>query len=127
MPSTRSVSSTQKGNEEEDLDKPIQYSTSKAATWKAEQSFSGREKEDISPWYQPIVVCLSLAVFLIYFAILREENDVDEKLGMSLYDRVDGLEEIQLNAAIKYYKENDKSYNTAALEQRLAEIQRMKK
>lgn len=36
------------------------------------------------PDYQPPIVLISLAVFLIYFCILREENDIDELLYVDL-------------------------------------------
>lgn len=62
----------------------------------------------------------SIAIFLIYFCILREENDVDEKLSMSLYDRIDGLEEHQLEASIQYNRANGLS--TLELENRLKEL-----
>lgn len=35
---------------------------------------------DTAPWYQRHVLKASLAIFMIYFLILREENDIDEFL-----------------------------------------------
>ncbi len=42
-------------------------------------------------------------IFQIYFCMLREENDVDAKLGAdNLFDMVKGLEKAQLEAAITW-------------------------
>ncbi|XP_012279105.1 uncharacterized protein LOC105699003 [Orussus abietinus] len=65
---------------DEDLDAPIKYSTSEAATWEAKHSL--RNVDDDTLWYQSHVVTVSVAVFLIYFLMLREENDIDR-----LFDR----------------------------------------
>lgn len=62
---------------------------------------------DDVPWFQTYVVCGSVAIFLIYFCILREENDVDLELEKSLYDRVPGLEHTQLVINYKYNRENN--------------------
>lgn len=48
----------------------------------------------------------SVMVFMIYFCVLREESDVDGELNKSLYDRIDGMEEIQLRIVHKYNAEN---------------------
>lgn len=66
----------------------------------------------------------SLAVFLIYFCILREENDIDNKLEGSLYDHVAGLEETQIQLSINYNKEHGLA--TDALERRMAELEALK-
>lgn len=61
---------------DEEFDKPIKYSTSKAATFPAAYTNVGSDE----PWYQAPVIGISLTVFMIYFFILREENDIDEKM-----------------------------------------------
>ncbi|XP_049801721.1 uncharacterized protein LOC126236445 [Schistocerca nitens] len=99
-------------------DHPIKYTSSEAAAWKAVQARGG--EEDDRPWYQGIVISASLGIFLIYFCILREENDMDEELGKSLYDRVPGLEEQQLNVTLKYYKE--RGMDTREIETRLNQL-----
>lgn len=66
----------------------------------------GTTKYEDVPWYQTYVVCGSVAIFLIYFCILREENDVDLEFEKSLYDRVPGLESTQLVINYKYNLEN---------------------
>lgn len=53
------------------------------------------------PSYQPYVIGGSFAVFLIYFIILREENDVDQKMGIDY-----SLQSRQLKAAYEHQKRN---------------------
>ncbi|KAK4313026.1 hypothetical protein Pmani_008964 [Petrolisthes manimaculis] len=108
-------------NETIDLDKPFKFSTSRAATWKARQTFGGpKTEEEDQLWYQPFVVLLSLGVFLVYFCILREENDLDSKLNKTLYDHIEGLEEKQLELSLDY------SSDPAAIIQRLEELKAAK-
>lgn len=115
---TRAVKS-----EEQEDDTPIKYTSSRAANFKASTSRHGAVEED-RLWYEPYVLLASLAVFLIYFTIIREENDVDKELGRSLYSRVDGLEEVQLRASLRYNIENGK--DTQDIEKRLKEIEQEK-
>ncbi|XP_043258218.1 uncharacterized protein LOC122400700 [Colletes gigas] len=68
-------SKTKEDNMHDEFDKPIQYSTSKAAKWEA-----GSHRRKNQPNYQSLVVSLSLSAFCIYFGILREENDIDEMI-----------------------------------------------
>lgn len=73
------------------------------------------------PWYQPFSVVASVAVFLIYFCVLREENDVDQEFTKTLYDRIKGLEKEQLIQTYKFNKEH--GYSVADIEKRLREIE----
>jgi hypothetical protein len=59
---------------------------------------------------------------LLYFCVFREENDIDEELGKTLYDRIEGLEERQLHVALKYNSEHGK--DTSAIVERLKELQK---
>lgn len=77
--------------------------------------------EDESPWFQPYVVIGSIAIFLLYFCVLREENDLDELLGTSLYDRIEGLEQSQLRTSLKYYEESGK--DVSKIKERLQELE----
>lgn len=63
-------------NFEEELNKPVKYTTSPAHNWKAQHSRIG-SKAEFGPWYEPHVVSASLILFMVYFFILREENDLD--------------------------------------------------
>ncbi|XP_077262670.1 uncharacterized protein LOC143897705 [Temnothorax americanus] len=74
--------STALESEDDGADHPIKYSTSKAATMRIDEY---RDPiGDKYPWYQGMVISTSLAVFLGYFCILREENDIDMILGTDL-------------------------------------------
>ncbi|XP_013775663.2 uncharacterized protein LOC106460501 [Limulus polyphemus] len=84
----RSSGKTWKTEADENTDEPIQYSTSKAAKWKARDTYGGQR--DI-PDCQPLVVTLSVAVFMIYFCILREENDIDEQMKKSIFEKIPTL------------------------------------
>uniref|UniRef100_A0A2S2NX43 Uncharacterized protein n=1 Tax=Schizaphis graminum TaxID=13262 RepID=A0A2S2NX43_SCHGA len=66
-----------------ELNKPVKYTTSPAHDWKAQHSRIG-SKAEFGPWYEPHAVSLSLIVFMIYFFILREENDLDLLLDKPL-------------------------------------------
>ncbi|XP_053688530.1 uncharacterized protein LOC128737819 [Sabethes cyaneus] len=100
-------------------DESIKYFGSSAASWKAENTRSGLVNDD-SPWYQPYVVLASVAVFLIYFCILREENDIDRDLERSLYDRMPWLEHKQL--ILSYHLNKENGLSTIDIEQRMKEL-----
>ena len=98
---------------------PIKFTTS-AASGKVIKPII-RNTEEQMPWYQPYSVVGSVAVFLIYFCILREENDVDLEFTKTLYDRIKGLEKEQLLQSYKFNKEQGKSVEE--IEKRLQEIE----
>lgn len=100
-------------------EKPPEYIGSEAWKWKAENNRRGPETN--IPWFQPYIVSLSTAVFLIYFCILREENDLDVKIGNPLYVAAPQLEKSTILVAYKYNKEN--GLDTTDLEVRLKEIE----
>lgn len=98
---------------------PIKFTTS-AASKKVIRPIIKDAKEQM-PWYQPYSVVGSVAVFLIYFCILREENDVDLEFTKTLYDRIKGLEKEQLLQSYKFNKEQGNSVED--IEKRLQEIE----
>lgn len=100
-------------------EKPPEYIGSEAWKWKAENNRRGPDKD--IPWFQPYIVSLSTGVFMIYFCILREENDLDQKIGNPLYVAAPQLEKSTLLVAYKYNKEN--GLDTTDLEARLKEIE----
>ncbi|XP_022916783.1 uncharacterized protein [Onthophagus taurus] len=100
-------------------DKPIKYSMSPASKWKAEQTRSGNKNQRL--WYEPYVVIASLSAMLIYFCVLREENDIDLELQKSLYARIEGLEEHQLRVLLDYNKRH--GLETRDIIKRLDEIE----
>jgi len=76
--------------EDDDTDRPIKYSTSKSATMRIDEY---RDPQgDRFPWYQGYIVSASLAVFLIYFCILREENDIDLILDTDLQESLNKVQ-----------------------------------
>lgn len=105
-------------NEDDELNKPVKFSASPAAKWKAKLSRTGDSEQRL--WYEPYVILASLTVFMVYFTILREESDIDEELSRTLYSRIDGLEEKQLRLSLEYNKEHGLS--SADIESRLKEI-----
>lgn len=63
---------------------PLKYSTSKAATMRINE-YRDPYGDEV-PWYQPYSIIFSFSIFLIYFCILREENDIDLMLSNELGD-----------------------------------------
>ncbi|CAH1794683.1 unnamed protein product [Owenia fusiformis] len=100
------------------LDEPIKYSASAARQWQSQNTFGAPIGK--WPWYQPYVLAISTAVFLLYFCVFREENDLDMELGESLYSRVPGMEEQQLRISIQYNREHGAPVKD--LEKRLSEV-----
>ncbi|OAD53376.1 hypothetical protein WN48_10254 [Eufriesea mexicana] len=75
--------------ENDENDKPIKFSTSKAATHPAAYTIA-RAKQ--YPKCQPDIISLCIGALLIYFCVLREENDIDEAIVASMSPEV--LEQI---------------------------------
>ena len=103
----------------DDIEKPVRYSKTEANDWKAYDTFLA--EENTRPKYQFWILTASWVVFLVYFVVLREENDIDEHLSSSLYDHLPGLEEQQLELAICEKEEHGE--DTTALVARLKEVQ----
>lgn len=101
-------------------DKPISYTKSPASRWQAKSSRMGTDSERL--WYEPYVTLGSIAVFMIYFCILREENDIDKEFDKTLYQRIRGLEEKQLWLSLQYNEEH--GLDTTDIKKRLKEIQK---
>ena len=101
-------------------DSPVKFTTSKAAAWRASQSYGDpTPPSERAPPSQPFVVLGSLFAVLVYFCILREENDTDMHLSKPLFDRIHGLEEEQIRNALK---SNSAPSNKAELLSRLQEL-----
>lgn len=81
-------------NTSESLNEPLKYFGSNAEKIRATPEAPNAE-------YTPFIVSASLAIFLIYFCILRESNDIDEKLGRDLYDHF-GYEASRLKKTYDY-------------------------
>ena len=118
--STRSFSTPTKAPERQNFNEPIRFAGSPAASLMAKQSRSGTVDYESVPWFQVYVVVGSVAIFLVYFCILREENDIDEEMGKSLYERIPGLEQTQLIISYKYNRENN--IDNGAIIERMKEL-----
>lgn len=116
----RSFSSPAKPTESRNLNEPNKFVGSAAASWTSKQGRMGSVDYEKIPWFQMYAVVGSVAIFLIYFCILREENDIDLELEKSLYDRVPGLEQTQLILNFKFNLENDN--DNSAIEARMKEL-----
>lgn len=113
-----SKSNNKSGLSDEELHKPIDYLQSPAAQWKAQWSAGGTK--DTSPWIESWSVLASIAVFMIYFGILREENDIDDMLRQPLNEHVPGLEEQTLITSFLYSAKHGQ--DTKAVEARMREL-----
>lgn len=103
----------EKHSDDDDPNKPILFFGSAAEQIRATPIAPER------PYYTPYIVNISLMVFLIYFCILREENDIDEILGRDLYENF-GDEAARLKKAYDYNIKNN--LPTAEIVNRLREI-----
>lgn len=112
----------QPDNKEEEIsDEPVKFSTSSARSHSAYETFLIKRN---APWYQSYVVLGCTSAFLLYFLVLREENDLDEEIGKSLFERIPGLEEKDLLAKISNAK--SLGMDSKPFEKRLKEIQSAK-
>ncbi|XP_070492597.1 uncharacterized protein [Chironomus tepperi] len=88
-------------------EEPLKFFGSGAQTFKTKYSRVGSIDPDEIPWFQPYLVIGSVAIFMIYFCILREENDLDAQLGKSLFEQVPSLESTTLISLYKYNAEHN--------------------
>ncbi|XP_063697959.1 uncharacterized protein LOC134828899 [Culicoides brevitarsis] len=114
---SRPFASKTPDKEDHDPDKPLEYLQSKAASWKAQDS---TQYKNVAPEIEMYSIIFSVAVFMIYFCYLREENDVDETISRPLFDSVPGLEVSSLLVMHKYNFDNQKS--NKEIEARMREI-----
>lgn len=100
-------------------DEPIKFTESGAIHGIADIRRIDRDKK---PWYQGLVCAASIVVFLVYFCVLREENDVDQMFDKDLYETVHGLEVINLQVARRYYFSVGNSPEVSKIDARLKEL-----
>jgi len=105
-----------KVDDEEEKSRPVKFSTSPGYNLNPHVGVMRADKDD-TPWFQGPVIAFSLACFLIYFTMLREENDIDLQLSGKLYDKVDGLEKADVLNNIRYREEQ--GLDTTELKDRL--------
>ena len=58
---------------------PVKFSDSPAYHMKPEETFYTDTSYKL--WFEPHVMLACMSAFFLYFFVLREENDIDEKLG----------------------------------------------
>lgn len=109
-------------------DKPIKFTTSKAFAGRkvhdkfANRAGGGNSRSYKTPDIQAFSVIFSVAVFLIYFCILREENDLDE--GLAPERMLQRMEMMELKALKKQIQERRmKGQDVSAEVMRLKEIE----
>eukprot|EP00096_Caligus_rogercresseyi_P011184 TRINITY_DN4322_c0_g1_i1.p1 TRINITY_DN4322_c0_g1~~TRINITY_DN4322_c0_g1_i1.p1 ORF type:complete len:162 (+),score=48.63 TRINITY_DN4322_c0_g1_i1:41-526(+) len=107
-----------------DFDEPIKFSSSKASqserpAWMLNPKLLSR---NTSPKSQVLSIYFSLVSLLIYFCVLRKENDIDEIIFKNqLYSKVQGLEKQDLTAALNSAVLS--SDDSRAIRKRLNEIE----
>ena len=96
----RSFSLTQlaRKNEELDPNKPYSYLKSDAFKWPAKES---RQPYENKPEWQGYVISLSMAIFMIYFFILREESDVDKVFDRDLRSYFSEMSDKEFNSVMQ--------------------------
>ena len=95
-----STSTTEVKEEAVENEKPITFTKSKA--FKSKPTFINPRHEESRPRFQDLSILVSLSSFMLWFFVLREENDLDVEIGRSLYDRIDGLEKANILTSIRY-------------------------
>jgi len=110
-----------KDAEEEEDKGPVKFTTSAGHRLSPNFAYNPESESDKQPWYQFPVITISMLSLMVYFFILREDNDIDEMIGGgSLFDHVQGLEKAQLEACIMYYEKH--GLDTRDLKARLKEV-----
>jgi len=99
-------------------DGPVKFT--KSGAYNLNPLMANQARRERTPWFQGPLVAISALSCLLYFAVLREESDVDYELTGRLYDRVDGLEKADLINSIKFNEEQ--GMDTRKLKERLREI-----
>lgn len=86
-------------DDDDDTEDPIKFSTTKAYNMSYNEY---RVDTEDDPWYQPFCVMFGFAAMLIYFCILREENDIDLILNSDLEETLNRVQREKLeNERIK--------------------------
>lgn len=97
---------------------PIAFLNTRAGKWRPVDddliAHHGRPK------YQDLVISASLIVFMIYFFILREENDIDRKLTRSIDQTMYDIELAKLND--EYQRKITDNQNVDSIKERLKEM-----
>lgn len=101
--------------DEDEKPKPVPYTTSKAFSYKTAETFRTPNEGPPSQYY---FVTISVALFLVYFIFLREENDLDEKL----YTPWAGNEQILKTILLVQQKKTTDPEEVTKINERIAEL-----
>ncbi|KAG7506258.1 hypothetical protein JOB18_000480 [Solea senegalensis] len=85
--SFRRAATSKQPTDEEEKNEPVKFSTSKAGTWKVDQSMGSKYGQ---PLFKVLTVSL-LSLSFISWCVLREKTAIDGKLETQLYEHVPGL------------------------------------
>lgn len=108
----------------QDLNKPYPYIGSPAAKHTAEESRRGYkvDKDSEPPAYAQLAIFGSITVFMIYFSILREENDIDATLYRSHVEVMSDLEIELLELRRKFMHNNAKNLSNDDVIKRVKQL-----
>ncbi|XP_072167705.1 uncharacterized protein [Diadema setosum] len=81
------VKKVEDSGQEDEPDVPFKFSSSKAATWTADESFGAQYSR---PWWKVAPLSISLCIFMAW-VFLRSESDIDRELEKTLHDRLPDL------------------------------------
>merc|ERR1711990_452474 len=115
---------SQKSRDDEmdfDPDAPLKFRGSGAETYRSHQTFTTPNAKN-GPVSQAVIVPGALMVFLAYFCILREENDIDEQLGRPMVDSVPEEHKEEVMKMTIQVAVNE-GWETKELEEKLAILQ----
>ena len=98
---TTNTGNTTKEEHAVEEEKPVVFTKSKG--FKTTPTYLNPNHAEDSHPFRNISISFSLACFCLYFFVLREENDIDELIydRAGLYDRIQGLEKVNLIASIR--------------------------
>ena len=87
-------------------EEPVKFTSTSAFKGAGSAEFhraklDARPRRRPRPKYEASIIAVSFAAFLIYFCVLREENDIDKMLEeRTIFDHIEGLERQTLEVAL---------------------------
>lgn len=87
----------------ETFDEPVKFSSSKAKSWDPVDTFINKNTRAM-PTIQPFLVALCTMSLFVYFAFIREPNEIDDKLSRSLEESVPNVKEMTIRRQIIQYE-----------------------
>ena len=102
-----------------ETEKPVRYTTSQTAKIDIKENLGFNQKDEKELWYKKYVIAISLSAFMIYFFIIRDENDIDDfitnKDNCNKYTTL-----LQLTMKLEYCMKNN--LPTKALESQINDL-----